>query len=43
MRQYTFQYNNGAIDNNTEIYRPQAHKVGRNIKDTHQNECKQHC
>ena len=40
MRQYTFQYNNGAIDNNTEIYRPQAHKVGRNIKDTHQNECK---
>ncbi len=42
MCQYTLQYNNGAIDNNTKIYRSQTHKVGRNIKDTHQNECKQH-
>ena len=42
MGQDAFEYHNGAVDNNTEVYRPQAHQIGRDIEQPHHDKSKQH-
>ena len=42
MGQDTFEYHNGAVDNNTKVYRSQTHQVSRDIEQPHHNKGKQH-
>ena len=42
MGQDAFDDDYGAIDNDTEVYRPEAHEIGRDTEETHQYKPEEH-